>query len=358
MPHDVSAIRSACTRFLAGHGPDNRAPARVLAQLAELAVDTKPDHYGRGPVIADFEAHVAELLGKPAAVFLPSGTQAQPIALKLWALKAGVGTVAFHPTCHLELHEHHGYRHLYGLDAALLGPPNALMTAQDVRDHTGPVAALLVELPQRELGGILPTWDALVALTDAARARGWAVHLDGARLWECGPYYQRSPAQIAALFDTVYVSFYKGLGGVAGAMLAGPTDVMEDARIWKRRAGGDLICLYPYVLSAQHALATRLPRMDAYHQHARALVAALSQVDGAQCTPAHTNMFHLTLTGDRDRLWAAALDVAAQHRIWLLGHLRATPGGASCEISVGDASLHVDPALAAQLVAQVVHAAR
>lgn len=356
MPPDVSAIRSACTRFLAGHGPENRRPAAVLSALADLAADTRPDHYGRGAVIEDFEAHVAELLGKPAAVFFPSGTQAQPIALKLWALQAGVDRVGFHPTCHLELHEHHGYRHLYGLDAALLGPPNALMTAHDVRDHDGDLAALLVELPQRELGGILPTWSDLVELTDAARARGWALHLDGARLWECGPYYQRSPAQIAARFDSVYVSFYKGLGGVAGAILAGSTEQMDAARIWKRRAGGDLICLYPYVLSARHALATRLPRMDAYHQHARALVSALTQVPGVHCTPAHTNMFHMTLAGDRDRLWAAALQVAQAHGVWIIGHLRATPEGARTEISVGDASLALDPAHAAALVAEVVRA--
>ena len=74
---------------------------------------------------------------------------------------------------------------------------------------------MLLELPQRELGGTLPTWDELVAQVTWARERGAAVHLDGARLWEATPFYDqsydKSLANIAALFDTIYVSFYKGL---------------------------------------------------------------------------------------------------------------------------------------------------
>lgn len=69
------------------------------------------------------------------------------------------------------------------------------------------------------------------------RTQGAAIHMDGARLWECTPYYARSPAAIAALFDTVYVSLYKGLGGLAGCCLAGAEEVIAEARIWRRRHG-------------------------------------------------------------------------------------------------------------------------
>jgi hypothetical protein len=84
-----------------------------------------------------------------------------------------------------------------------------------------PLAALLVELPQREIGGLLPAWDDLVAQVGWARDRDTAVHLDGARLWEAAAGYERSPAEVAALFDSVYVSFYKGIGALA-----------ETERVW------------------------------------------------------------------------------------------------------------------------------
>src|SRR6185436_8253445 len=105
----------------------------------------------------------------------------------------------------------------------------------DLEAVNEPLAALLIELPQREIGGRLPAWDDLVAQVTYAREHGAAVHLDGARLWESGPFYDRPLAEIAALFDTVYVSFYKGLGGLAGSMLLGEDDVVTEARAWRSR---------------------------------------------------------------------------------------------------------------------------
>lgn len=101
---DTDAVRDRCTRFLGGHG--RSAPHEVLSALVETTpADLEPDRYGSGPVLEELEIEVAGLLGKPAAVFMPSGTMAQQIALRIWADRAGIRTVAFHPTCHLEVHE-------------------------------------------------------------------------------------------------------------------------------------------------------------------------------------------------------------------------------------------------------------
>lgn len=141
----------ACDRFLIGHGP-RRIPAE-LAALAEAADPAQAsDSYGAGGALDELEREVAALLGKPAALFLPSGTMAQQIALRVHADRARCTTVAFHPTCHLELHEQRGYARLHGLAACLVGRRDRLITRADLDAVAEPVAALLLELPQREIG--------------------------------------------------------------------------------------------------------------------------------------------------------------------------------------------------------------
>src|SRR6185369_15444353 len=104
------------------------------------------------------------------------------------------------------------------LHAKLVGDGHALVTLADLERIAEPIAALLLELPQREIGGLLPAWEELSAIVSWARARGAALHLDGARLWESQPFYGRPLAEIAGLFDSVYVSTYKTLGGLAGCV--------------------------------------------------------------------------------------------------------------------------------------------
>src|SRR5262249_44124887 len=202
---------------------------------------------------------------------MPGGTMEQQSALPLGRERQGSRAVAFHPTCHLELHEEKGYERLHGLHAKLVGDPNRLITLADLEALREPVAALLLELPQRELGGLLPSWEDLDAQVAWAREREIALHMDGARLWEAQPFYDRSHAEIAALFDSVYVSFYKGLGGMAGAALAGDAALIAEARVWQRRQGGNLVTLHPYVVAAELALDGRLERMPVHAAHARAL---------------------------------------------------------------------------------------
>ncbi len=335
------AIFAACDRFVGGHG--RVWPHAELAELAQAtAADEEPDLYGTGALIEEFEREVATLLGKEAAIFLPSGTMAQQIALRVWSERRGCRTVAFHPTCHLEMHEQKGYQLLHGLHGRLVGDPHALVTLQDLEALTEPVAALLLELPQREIGGQLPAWDDLHAQVAWAHQRGAVVHMDGARLWEAGPFYGRSYAEIAAPFDSVYVSFYKGIGAIAGAALAGSADVMAEARVWQRRHGGNLVRLFPFVLSARLNLRRRLERFPAYHQRAAAIARTLAAVPGiaVKPDPPQTRMMHVYLHGARALLEAAALDIARAERVALFQRLRPTdvPGWSLFELSVGDAA--------------------
>ena len=333
------AIFARCERFLGGHG--RVRPREALLALAEEAgADEEADMYGEGELIEGFEREVAGLLGKEAAVYMPSGTMAQQIALRIWAERKGRRTVAFHPTCHLELHEQKGYERLHGLRGVLVGERQRLITLDDLRNVREPLAALLLELPAREIGGQLPEWDDLLAQAEWAREHGAALHMDGARLWEAAPYYDRAYAEVAAPFDSVYVSFYKGIGGLAGAVLAGPADFVAEARVWQRRHGGNLIRLYPYVLAARAGLRQRLSRFPHYHERARAIARALTAVPGVvvKPDPPQTHMMHVYLPGDVERLTEAGLAIAREERVALFGGLREaeTPGYAAFELSVGD----------------------
>ena len=339
---DKEAVFDACTRFLTHHYP--RPPRQVLSELAEIASpNAKPDRYGQGELIAQFEQEIASLFGKEAAVFMPSGTMCQQIALRIWADRRSTRNVAFHPKCHLEIHENKGYQLLHDLHGVLVGHPDRLITLDDLMAIKEPLAALLIELPQREIGGQLPKWDDLVAQVGWARQRDIPTHLDGARLWECQPFYERPYSEIAALFDSIYLSFYKTLGGVAGAILAGPADLIAEARVWQRRHGGNLIHLFPYVLAARKGLSERLERMEAYHRKAVEIAAALASLPQIEIVPdpPHTNMMHLFIRGDRARLEQAALEVAQEQRVWLFRSFAPSqlPAYQRVEFVVGDATL-------------------
>ena len=249
---EVERLRRDCSRALAWHG--NRTPQEMLAEFGDAVA---PDRYGAGGVVEELEHEVADLLGMPAAVFMPSGTMAQQIALRIHADDLGPRTVAFHPACHLDTHESGAYERLHGLVGRPVGAPDRLLTLTDLDEVAEPLAALVLELPQRDLGGALPTWDDLTAQVEWARGRGAAVHLDGARLWQCGVAYGRPLAEVAGLFDSVYVSFYKDLGGLAGCCLLGSEDLVARAREWRQRHGGTLFALWPYAASALAALRLR-----------------------------------------------------------------------------------------------------
>ncbi len=194
----------------------------------------------------------------------------------------------------------------------------------------------------------------LVALVDLARARGAAVHLDGARLWECGPFYDRPLSQIAALFDSVYVSFYKGLGGLAGSILLGEADLVDEAREWRHRHGGTLYNLWPYAAAGLAGLRLRLPRMGEYVAHATAIAAALSDLDGVEVVPdpPQTPMMHVHLRTTAAAITDGIRRMAMEDGLWTWGGSVATdtPGIRRVELTVGDATLAFSPGAVADAV--------
>ena len=350
-------LRGQCTVFLTGHGPVTAA-----ALLDSIPAGTVPDQYGDGGVVAELEAEIAGLLAKPAAVFLPSGTMAQQSVLRVHADRRQRRTVVFHPMCHLHRHEGQAFERLHGLTGRPAGGPDRLLNIGDLTGIAEPPAVLLIELPQRDLGGQQPALDDLQAQVGWARDWGAAVHLDGARLWESAAGYGCPPADLAALFDTVYVSFYKGIGALAGCCVAGDADILAEVREWRQRMGGTLFGLWPNAASALSCLQRRLPLMPRYLGHAREIAAALREIPGVRVIPdpPQVPMMHLLLSVTQEDFTASAQRLAAEQHIWTWSSavVTADPGVQRVELSVGDATCALRPAQVRDIIAALTAPAR
>ncbi|MDR0266725.1 beta-eliminating lyase-related protein [Paenibacillus sp.] len=320
-----------------GHGARD---VQVLKQAFDVvAGNLESDMYGRGKVIEDFQSKMALYLGKESARFFPSGTMAQQIALRIWCDEKGLKRVAYHPLCHLEIHEQDAMKELHQIEPVLLADRDRLITLEDVQQLDKDISCLLLELPQREIGGQLPAFEEVEAISAYCRGKGIKLHLDGARLFEITPYYQKSAAEICALFDSVYVSFYKGIGGIAGAILAGDSGLTEQSKVWKRRHGGDLISLYPYIISSDYYFDQRIGKMAQYYEEAKELAAFLSECEGVSIRPGVpvSNMFHVHFKLPEEQVVPILVSVGEATGVGLTSWLsNAEAGTCYTEISIGD----------------------
>jgi threonine aldolase len=327
----VEELYDRCENLLPGHGPKRMMKA-IFQELADgLEGNEVLDRYGSGEYLSAFESEVAEMFGKPAAVFLPSGIMAQQIALRIWCERSNNFTVAMHPTAHLEFAEQFSYQFLHGLHRLQFGTPellgNRMLTRKDFQGLGRKPGAILLELPYRPLGGQLPEWDELVAIHDWAQENKVPFHLDGARIWQCQPFYKKEYRQIADLFDSVYVSFYKDLGGLCGAMLLGSEDFIQEAKLWQVRYGGRLFTQGPFVVSDRLGMQRVLPQIQRWVKRAQQVAAILSEFDQLTVNPnpPHVNFFQLYVKGDPEEMTERHMEVAEETGTFLFHKLNPAP---------------------------------
>ena len=291
-----------------------------------------------GALAETLETKIASILGTPAALWCPSGTMAQAIAARIHTENSKKKTVLLHPTSHLLLHEEDGYKHAHGLTALVAGQWRSTLSADDINDEA---ACVFIELPQRHSGGRLPSWEELERIKEKCAAMQIPLHMDGARLWGCRPFYgDRNYSEICAGFSSTYVSLYKDIGAMGGAILAGDHAFIEKARAWRARLGGLVIEAWPAMADALRLLDHRLKQMEGFVLKARSLAASIADLSPLKVdpNPVQTNVFHILLPAGAEHYETARTIVANETGIWLSNRFWSYESDDACalEIVVGE----------------------
>ena len=347
-----------CEYSLLGHRESNKLKPVYQELVNSIGDDERFDNYGKGDLIENFEAEIADLFGKEASIFLPSGTMAQQIALKIWCDKKSNYNVAFHPTAHLEFAEMLGYQFLFNIKRIQFGIPefvgNRTLKVSDFENLAQKPAAILIELPYRPLGGELPSWEELVKISEWAKSNEVYMHLDGARLWECKVFYGKEYSEICSFFDSVYVSFYKGLGGLTGSALIGSSEFIAESKIWQRRMGGNLYSLSPYVLSARLSVKKNLDKIEKFVFKAREIAEIFSKHSRIRVhpNPPHTNMFLVYIEADAKEFNEKHLEIMEKYKVALFPKLTDSeiPGFLRTEVHIFERALNFDNELLKKMV--------
>lgn len=284
--------------------------------------------YGDDPTLNALEARVADLLGKEAAIWLPSGTMANQVALRVLTRPGDdvlVGTEA-----HSVWHEAGGSAANAGVQFTEIGR-QGLFTADDVRAHAKPRNAPVLPIPgttlvqventQNRHGGLV--WDpaTLAAVGSTAKELGLASYMDGARLWNAAVACGEDPAELAAPFDMLMVAFSKGLGAPAGSVLAGPRDLIGPAIRHRRMLGGAMRQVGIFAAACDYGLSHNLQRLGEDHDNARLIADRLRGCPGVSIAsdPPPTNIVVFELSGAKRS--ATELVAAAREQGVLLNAL-------------------------------------
>lgn len=305
----------------------------------------KASKYAHGPVdvynqngrVLELEKRIAALLNKPACLFFPKGTVAQLCALKVSAEQRKNNKLVLHSMSHIVLDEDDAYQSLMGLKGITIGDHSTPFNMQDIESITEKFATLSVEIPIRRAGFKLTQWEQLEAMSQWCKAEQIHFHMDGARLWESTSHYQKSEADISALFDSIYVSLYKGLGAMGGAVLAGETNFIELCKVWRSRLGGNFFTYFPMIIGALDGLDNRLKRIPEFVLRAKKIATLLKSFPQLEVNTPQTNGFFIFIEGDIDELTRKSIQLNQAMGIKLFNQLSSFPNTKKLmiEIQVG-----------------------
>lgn len=330
LPPDPSLPKLLVDLYSDTHTKPTR-PMREAMMVAEVG----DEQHGDDPTVNALCARMADLLGKPAAMFLPSGTMCNEIAI-LTHCRPGDEILA-HRTAHIIAAEAGAPWALAGVQVTGLdGARGQFDTAalegaiRDPRRHAPPQTLLVVEQTSNLGGGAIWPLEQLRAVADAAHAHGLATHMDGARLLNATVALDIAPHEMAEQYDSVWVDFTKGLGAPLGAVLTGPGDFIDAAWRWKQRLGGAMRQAGICAAACLYALDHHVERLAEDHENARTLARGLAQIPGIAVELPETNLVFFETSGTgmeaqdlaaRVRRRGVQISVMGRHRARACLHL-------------------------------------
>ena len=267
------------------------------------------DVWGEDPTVRELETRVAGLAGKKAAVYVPSGTMGNQLALRSHT-EPGDQLVC-HSDAHILRYEAGAPAALSGLQTTVITNADGAMPWSEVEDalhdpddaHQARPRLVVFENTHNRCGGRVQDQAALDHCTAKARERGLATHLDGARLCNAAVASSASIADLAAGVDSVSLCFSKGLGAPVGSVLAGSTPFIHRARRFRKQWGGGMRQAGILAAACIHALDHNVDRLAVDHAHARALAQGIRHPGWELRTAPDTNIVLWDLTGERDSAW-------------------------------------------------------
>jgi threonine aldolase len=292
--------------------------SKLLTTLADSG-RWEPDEYSRGGVVEQLETRMAALLGKETAVWLPTGTLANHLAVR--ALSGSKRRILVQAESHLYRDSGDCAQTLSGLNLIPLGTERATMRLEEVEAASSesllgrvaaPIGAVQIETPVRRRMGQRFDFGEMKRIAGWARERQIGLHLDGARLFIESVYADRSVKEYAALFDTVYVSLYKYFNAGSGAVLAGPKALLKDLFQARRMFGSGLPHVWPFASVALHYLDGFEASFRAAKAASEAVIAELSRDANfaVERVPNGTNIFRLRVQNVNAPVYQLRLETA------------------------------------------------
>ena len=255
------------------------------------------DVFGDDPTVKELEAETAAILGKEAALFTPSGTMANQLALRVQTEPGD--EILVEGQAHIYYYESGAPAALSGVMCRCLPGLRGVFTAADVASavrpadpHFAPTKLICIENTHTRGGGTIWPLERLRDIVEVAGHHGLRLHLDGARLWNAAVATAIPERDYAAGFDSVSVCFSKGLGAPVGSALSGPRELIRRARRFRKMLGGGMRQAGILAAGALYALEHHRSRLAEDHANARALAAGLAQLPGLEldASPPQTNM--------------------------------------------------------------------
>lgn len=301
-------------------------PAQAMRE-AMAAAEVGDDVYGEDPSVNELEARTAELLGKEDAMFVPTGTMSNQIAIRVHTEPGDLALVE--GSAHIVANEGGGAAAISGVTIRPLRGVRGVFTSGDVDSAVGvshpfkpatlspPARLLCVENTHNAGGGTVWPMDSIRDVCAAGHRHGLSLHLDGARLWHAAAASGLSERQLAKPFDTVNVCFSKGLGAPVGSALAGSRALIHRARRFKQQLGGGMRQSGVLAAAALFALEHHRPHLDEDIRRAKDLAQGLASLEGIGIDPAdvHSNIVRFDVTVGTAADFAERCHAAGVHMI-------------------------------------------